>query len=232
MIRLRSALASVAIVGLSALPAASALAQSRGRTIDEGTFIVTRTGSPARTEAFKITRADNDLIEATAQVSLGEDRVSSSLIADSVGTPMQYMLLIKNHGATRLEVRAMTRGRRLSVRSADSHSNESMKDFPIATGQCVVLDADLPHQLYFVALGHRTGELEIIDPRKARVESAVLIGRGQEPLEIGGRTVTATHFSLSSASTQRDFWIDAAGRVLKVQVPALGLVATRDELPR
>jgi hypothetical protein len=229
MIRLRSAVATLA---LFALPAAAALAQARGRTIDEGTFIVTRAGSPIRAEAFKITRADDDLIQATAQVSTGEDRISSSLIADSVGTPVQYMFLIKNHGAMTLDVRAMARGRRLSVRSADSRSNESMKDLPITPGQCVVLDADLLHQLYFVPLGHRSGELQIIDPRDARAESAMLTGRGLEPVEIGGRSVTATHYSLSSASARRDFWVDAAGRLLKVELPALGVVAMREELPR
>src|SRR5438034_747523 len=55
-----------------------------------------------------------------------------------------------------------------------------------------------------------------------------LTARGLEPIEIGGRSVTATKYSLGSG---RQIWVDSAGRVLRV-AQADGIVATREELPR
>lgn len=225
--RLRSVFFLVVVTTFQGLPA---LAQ--GRTIDEGTFLVNRKGVPATVESFRIARMDNELIQATGQISVGDDRISSSLMADSLGTPVAYQYFDKSGGVTRLEIRALTGGRRLSVKASDNRSNESMRDFPIAPGQCVILDDGLVHQLFFVTLAKRMGELQVIVPRRAHRESAFLSGRGLESVEIAGRSVTATHFSLVTGSMAREFWTDAAGRVLKVEIPTQGLVAVREDLPR
>ena len=55
---------------------------------------------------------------------------------------------------------------------------------------------------------------------------------GLEPVEVGGKSVTATHYSLVSGGVRRDFWLDASGRLLRVEIPSQQLVATREELPR
>lgn len=224
--RLRPVFLVVALAALHGLPALG-----QGRTIDEGTFLVTRTGTPTQTESFRIVRLDNGLIQATAQLSAGDERISSSLLTDSLGTPLTYQYFDKNRGVTTFEVRALAGGKRLSLKASDNRSNESMRDFPIAPGQCVILDDGFVHQLYFVALTKRTGALQIIVPHRARRESAFLSGRGFDPVEVAGRSVTATHFSLVTGSMAREFWIDAAGRVLKVEIPTLGLTAVREDLP-
>lgn len=215
---------------LAAVVSSPALAQ--GRTIDEGAFVITRKGAPTQTESFKIARVDNDLIQGTAQITAGDERISSSLVVDSVGTPVSYLFLVKNHGATTLTVRALAGGHRMSLSSSDNRSNESAKDFPLVPGKTLLLDDWLVHQLYFVALGKRTGEVEIIHPRNGHHETGVLTGRGLEPVEIAGRSVTATHYSLVIGQTTREFWVDAGGRLLRVEIPSQGLTATREELPR
>jgi hypothetical protein len=62
---------------------------------------------------------------------------------------------------------------------------------------------------------------------------ARLENEGAANVEIGGRSVSATHFVLTAPGfARREFWTDAAGRVLKATVPDRGLLAQRDELPR
>jgi hypothetical protein len=60
-----------------------------------------------------------------------------------------------------------------------------------------------------------------------------LENQGASSVEIGGRSVPATHFVLTAPGfARREFWTDAAGRILKATVPDHGLLAQRDELPR
>jgi hypothetical protein len=205
---------------------------AQGRTIDEGAFIVTRKGAPSQTESFKISRLDNDRIQATGQINSGDERLSSSLVVDSLGTPISYLFLVKTRGATTQTILAATGGHRLSLSSSDNRSNESMKEFPLVAGKTLILDDLLAHQLYFVALGQHTGEIHLIQPRTGRRESGTLIGKGMEPVEIAGRSATATHYSLVSGSTAREFWVDAGGRVLVVEIPSAGVRAVREEMPR
>lgn len=228
--RLRSVVPLVFGLSIAAVAGAPCLAQ--GRTIDEGAFVIAVKGGPARTESFKITRVENGLIQATGQLISGDDRISSSLIADSVGTPVSYLYLDKKRGVTTLTVRAVADGRRISLKSSDNQSNESMKDFPLQPGGTLILDDGLLHQLYFVAAIKRAGAIHLIRPRTGHHEVGTLTGRGLEPVAIGGRSVTATHYSLVFGSTTLEFWVDAEGRVLRVEVPAEGITAVREELPR
>jgi hypothetical protein len=222
------------LFGLSTATAATAapcLAQAF-RTIDEGAFVVTVKGAAPRTESFKIVHIDNGLIQATAQVIAGDDRISSSLVADSLGTPIQYLYIDKQRGVTTMTVRALSAGRRISLSSSDNRNNETMKDFPLVPGETMILDDGLVHQLFFVNMGRRDRPIHLIEPRTGRHEAASLTGHGLEPVEIGGRSVTATHYSLVIGSRTQEFWVDAQGRVLRVEVPSQGLTAVREELPR
>jgi hypothetical protein len=72
----------------------------------------------------------------------------------------------------------------------------------------------------------------VIDPRGSHVGAATLSAMGLEPVEVGGKSVTGTHYSLVSGGVRRDFWLDASGRLLRVEVPSQQLVAAREELPR
>src|SRR5581483_7276109 len=108
----------------------------------------------------------------------------------------------------------------------------SMHEYPATTGQCLILEDDLLHQTYFAALTQHRGGFEVISPRSARGSTVTLEAHGLEPVTVAGRSVTGTHYTLTSGGTKRDFWVDAAGRLLLVEVPSLGLKATREELPR
>jgi hypothetical protein len=52
-------------------------------------------------------------------------------------------------------------------------------------------------------------------------------------VETGNGSVAARHLIVTATGgTVTDLWVDAAGRVLRVQVPSRGFTAVRDEAPR
>lgn len=203
-----------------------------GRLIDEGTFMITAPGLPPQTENFRILRDANGGIVATGQLVAGSERVISSLTTDTLGTPIDYDLTVHDRRVQTMHVHATTRGGRMSSMSSDEKGDESMREYPVSPGSALILDDELRHQLYFVTLGRRSGNVHIISPRGARSANYALVAHGLEPIQVADRTITATHYSLGTGPDERDFWVDGNGRLLKVTMPAKGIVALRDEAPR
>jgi hypothetical protein len=91
------------------------------------------------------------------------------------------------------------------------------------------------HQLYFVPLGKRigaVGTIMAIAPRESRSSRVEVSSQGLEPVQVAGRALTATHYSLGVGAARRDFWVDAAGRLLRMEIPSRQLVAIREEPPK
>jgi hypothetical protein len=229
MTKLRSLLI---LLAATASPASAALAQAGGRLIDEGTFVITRQGAPSQTESFRIVRLDDATIRATGQLTSGTTRTSSTLVTDTLGTPVEYRLEVRENGALTTSIAAVARSGRLSARTTLQHGDESMREFPITRGSCLILEDELLHQAYFAGLARRGGAFQVISPRSAKSRSATLTAHGLEPVTVGGRSVTATRYSLDNGTGRRDFWVDSAGRLLRVELPDAGIRATREELPR
>jgi hypothetical protein len=223
MMRLRSAAVLLVVAGAPSL--------AQGRVIDEGVFVITRAGAAPATESFKIARAEGDAILATGSLTMGTRRITSSLTTDSLGTPVKYDLSVYENGALTQHVGALAQGGRLSELSKDGRGNESMTEYPLASGKSLILEEELLHQTYFVGLGKRSGSIQVIEPRGAHRLTLTLSAIGLEPVTVGGRSATATHYSLGNGLGRRDFWVDAAGRVLRVET-SQGLKAIREELPR
>jgi hypothetical protein len=217
--------AGTASIGL----AVSARAQTQ--VLDEGTFVVVKGASLARTETFKIVRNVDRSITATCQVTAGTQHTTSHLSTDSVGTPVTYKLDIVDHGAKLTELRAMARGGRLSSMASSKAGDEAMREFPLTAGRSIIVEATLFHHLYFVALGRSPGPVHVIAPRAMRSVPGTLSARGLEPVTVAGKSVTATHYSLAAGAARYEFWVDRQGRLLRVVAPD-GLSATREELPR
>jgi hypothetical protein len=223
MANLRFAVALVAAAAISA--------GAQGRPIDEGTFIVTRGGGPSHTESFKIWRLEGGALLATGSMISGSQRVTSSLRTDSVGTPLTYSVTVRDGGAVRDSVVAAVRGGRLQSH-AQAHGDESMREYQVTAGNTLILEDDLVHQLFFAVLAKHTTAVQLINPRVASSGSGTFVAHGLEPIDAGGKTVTAAHYSLNTSSGRREFWVDSAGRLLRVEAPGAGLKAVREELPR
>jgi len=224
----RSALALVAFSALL-FPSPGA---SQTRLVDQGTFVVLKDGSPVLTESFRISRGDAGVITATASHMADGEQTATSLTTDSLGTPLRYELRVRKQGASVMDLIAIAGAGRLRSRASAAGGNELMKEYLLVPGRSVILDHGVLHQLYFLPLGNRSGSVQVIEPLASRTSKATLAARGLEPIQIAGRSVTATHYSLSGPAGQYEFWADAQGRLLRVDVPAEGLSATREELPR
>jgi hypothetical protein len=216
-------------------PYSVAGAQVPPRTLDEGTYLLSRNGAPVGRESFRIVHAPSatgDVYRATAQAAIGEERILPTLSCDSTGAPVTYDVTVQGGANQAVRLQARARPGRFStvVRTRDG---ESTREYVIPEG-VVVLDDDVIHQLYFVTLGgRRSGRLTLLDPRTGRQAVAHLENQGVAIVEIGGKSVPATHFVLSANGfARREFWMDSAGRILKAVVPDHGLLAQRDELPR
>jgi hypothetical protein len=224
--RLRSLTATV-LAGL--LSASSAHAQ--GQVIDEGAFTVTKPGGQTQTETFKIVRLDANVLQATGQILAGTQRVTSRLRTDATGIPLEYARTVWDGRTKVSEVTAAASTGRLSVLTKNQRGDESMREYPLAGGRTVILDDDLLHETYFLALTKSAvASAQVIDLNSPRPVSYTVTARGFEPIQIGGRTVTATHYTMEGGSARRDFWVDSAGRLLRVEA-ASGLKATREDLP-
>ena len=212
------------------LPARGALAQ--GAPLDEGTFVVTRNGAIVGKEAFRIVRSSGDgpLYTSTAQCAWGDRRISPALSADRAGVPLLYRVEVKNGGDVEERLQATGRPGRLHA-VLQTRTGESAKEYVVASG-AVLLDDDVFHQHFFVPLARRSGALTVVVPRRNSQVTGRVEERGSEKIRIDGKEVSALHLVIYLPDGARDLWFDDGGRLLKVAMPARGLVAVREELPR
>lgn len=205
-------------------------AQGGGRLVDEGTFTVTKPGAPSVAESFRITRSDNAGYQATAQASAGNRKITSRLIADTTGLPTDYGLIVLEGRDTLFKVRVAGSGGRLSATSSNRRGDESMREYPSAPAT-IIVDDDLVHLAFFAMPAIRRGSIHLINPRTGAMTTATVGSQGLEPVDVGGKSTTATHYVMNSGPVRRDFWLDSHGRLLRLETSA-GLKATREELPR
>ncbi len=216
----------------AALRPPTAIGVPQAGIIDEGAFRISRPGATTpEVESFRIQRADNGQLTATAQVNAGPHRAVSRLVTDSDGAPISYELDIFENRVRTAVVKAQGASGRLSTVVSDRQGDESQRDYPIGREHSVILDDELVHQLYFLRLTSRSGSVRVISPHAARTGTFVISAHGLEPVDVGGQSVTATHFSLVNGGDRRDVWLDPGGRVLRAETSS-GFKAVRDELPK
>jgi hypothetical protein len=202
--------------------------------VDEGSFTISRAGAPVGRESFMIRRTASpggDILVASATVELNDHRLTPALRTDAAGAALAYQVEVKS-GANVQERLSGNMGRgRFSARLRTPRG-ESAKEYIVADG-ALVLDDDVFHHYYFLATGNRNGALPIVIPRRnvqvaMRVESA-----GRETVKLGAASIEARHLVITEpGGSVRHVWVDADGRVLRVSIESLGVVATRDRPPR
>ena len=222
----------LAAAALAAIAPQSASGQMQ--TLDEGTFVVTHNGAPAGRESFRIVRAvgpGGQAYKATAQLVAGERRSVSALATDSAGGAVSYDVEVRERGEPRARLQSRARPGRFSI-LLQTPRGESSREI-VVTDAPLVLDDELFHQYFFVALVARSRPVTAVVPLGRRSFEAKLEERGPETIEIGSRSTPARHWALvAPGGASRDFWVDSKGRVLKVLIPETGVSALRDELPR
>jgi hypothetical protein len=210
-----------------------ALAQTSA-VLDEGTFSVSARGTPLGRESFRIDRSPGpggQVFLIKGQSALGEDRVSTTLGADSLGIPISYKSEHTQRGELVQRLEGRGRPGRFGVLK-QTRSGESAREYVLNNG-ALVIDEDVFHHFFFVPVAMGRSPLTVIAPRSADQGRFRVEERGTEDVEIAGRTLRGRRFALiGSTGGSRDVWIDSQGRLLKVTIPEKGLVAVRDDPPR
>jgi hypothetical protein len=208
---------------------------------DAGSFTVLQGGAKIGREVFTIRRlAPPDvgyLVEGAAVYPTR--RLVPVLRTDSSGTPVRYEVE---------ELVADRRQRQLTLQISRGHGSErvqtrqseSATEFKIGPDSRLI-DDDLLAQYYFIARmavrpqplaeGHVV-VVSLLVPRLAGTVAADVSVIGTEHLDIAGQSRAAVHLRIEPAGgPPRDVWADAEGRVLRISIPARGLLVSRDEVP-
>lgn len=223
---------------LAAALAALALAvPAAAQTGDEGTFEVLVEGRPAGTEEFSIRQSGagtNAEVVASGRVSLrlstGTLTLAPRLRARGLeASPVAYQVDVGGDSPSRI-IGTVGPGR-FSARVATA-AGEQLTEF-VASNGAVILDDGVAHHYYFLAQRLRSGRIAVIVPRENRQVIATVTDRGEERLTIGGAGGSFSHLVVHPAGgDERHVWVDALGRVVKVEVPARGYTAVRTAIPR
>ena len=219
---------------LAALAVAFA-ATAQVATVDEGSFTIWRDGARVGREEFRIRRTPTtdstaDYV-ASATVGFGIRQLFPDLRTDTRGGLVAYRVEVKVGAATEERLKgAVDRG--LFTAVVGTPRGEAAREY-VVSDRAVVLDDDVFHQYYFLIRHPRDGAIAVVVPRRNVQFAMRLEHRGIESVSAAGRTVAASRLVITEpGGATRDVWVDDAGRVLKVSIPARGMIAERDEVPR
>jgi hypothetical protein len=202
--------------------------------IDEGTFVILHDGIPVGRENFKIVNVPSgggQAYRATATIALNTERVTTTLTTDSLGAPLTYDVTVKVGAVLETTLRGSGRPGRFSALSR-TRRGTAARDYVVGENP-IILDAGVFHEYYFASLIPRRARYSVLEPRTEKQSVMRFEERGDESRHVGRRTVMAHHLALIAPDgSSRDVWVDFTGHLLRVEIPAAGLVAQRDELTR
>jgi hypothetical protein len=218
-----SAISAMA-VGLAAAPAGLSAQQ-----LDTGRLAIEIDGRRVGTESFRVWR-EQTTIDAFALVTRENGGSQRSLDvrfrSDANLRPVQYRLRAEPEA---MSVDGEWTGGRLRLH-VNSDQGERWKEFA-TPGGAAVLEEGVAH--HYLLLAHRLREAEIgrslaviVPSRSSRVEG-ILRARQSDPVTVEGQNIAATRFDIEVGGQIRRVWIDAEGRLLRVEDPGRRLVATR-----
>ena len=219
-------LRALVLLMLPSLAAAQASA-----LIDDGTFTISRKGSPIGREAFRVARVagpGGQVYRVSGTTVIEDRRYTTVLSTDSTGLPVSYDARLTVDGKN-LRIEGRGRPGRFSILSSTT-GGESAREYVLENGALLIEEEVFLHY-FFVPLAAST-RVAVIVPRLARQASFAIASAGSETVDIAGVKVPARRYSITSDGTSRDVWVDGGGRLLKVSIPDTELVALRDDPPR
>ena len=210
--------------------------------IDAGSFTVVRGTAKIGREEFTIRRSappDNGYV-ASGTAVYADRRLTPTLATDSAGAPQRYQIEVRS-GVRRQELLSLQIVRGRASQRNQTASGESATEFRVAV-DARLLDDDVFDQYYFIAQrafggrdpvpGATMTVVTVVPHRSTEVPFRVTVVGGDSVM-IGGQLVNATRLRIAPPTGgDRDVWVDAQARVLKVAIPDRDVVATRDDVPR
>lgn len=206
--------------------------------LDEGSFRLLIDGREVGRETFSIRRAGSGpdaVIIAQGRVSLdggpAPEEVATKLeVSGAALRPTAYELAIRGQDSRRILGQVV--GGRVSARII-SPGGEALREY-LASEGAVLVDETVAHHYYFLArrLDAAPLRLPLLVPRLSRQVSAQLSVTGVESVMVGDTRLEARHAVVESpGSPTRHFWVDRAGRVMRLEIPERNYVAERTAPP-
>ncbi|HEV8409676.1 MAG TPA: hypothetical protein VGQ30_04145 [Gemmatimonadaceae bacterium] len=204
-------------------------------TLDEGSFTIMRGTDRVGREDFSIRKSispSGTTFIAHGVVALGPKRIEPVLKSDSAGNVSEYDSEIRESGRVSVSYAGKLARDHYHARILRI-DGESSREFRLPPGTVAVED-EIIHQLWFIARRGPGASVPVLSPLRSAVETVHVELVGDEHLSIDSKDFETRHLRLRTEGTGaiRDVWIDAAGRLLKVMIPATKIVAVRDESPR
>ena len=203
--------------------------------LDQGAFTVFLAGEEVGTETFAIRRNGNGA-EATIMANgvvtvegtLGPTQMRPVLQTAANRAPLAYHNRLEGEDVS--EVTVTSRGQHFIavIRSSEGERERELR----AREGTVILDQNVAHHYYFIA--SRTervgGVIPVVEPRTGRQLQLQISAVDQVELTIAGAPIQSRRVRLDSGGQVRDVWFDDQGRVLQVDIAALGYRAVRQRL--
>ena len=227
------------LAAIAACTIISVSADARTVTLDEGSFRLSIAGKEVGTETFSIRQSgagEGAVIIAVGRVVLdGSGRAQELSSELQVGgrslRPAAYEVRVQGNGAERITGRVV--GSRFSAQIV-SAAGESMREYLAGDG-AVLADEGVAHHYYFLAKRLDAGatRIPIIIPRQNRQVTAQVSAAGSERIAVAGQSIDARKINVAPAGgTARTVWVDAEGRVLRLEIPGSDIVAQRVQAPK
>lgn len=246
---LRTRAAALAVIA-SVVPAAAVQAQATATTspptsalpqrLDEGSFTIVVRGQRVGREQFSVHQlkgADGTALELRAESATGDRRTAMRLEADSAGTPMRYTLEERQGTEQTLRLGGQrVRGRFTTL--ARSLTGEAAREYLLRPGAVVVEEDGLIQHALFVRQPLRMPGDGVTRPSLTPAANSqgavhiVLESIADTVTIAGGRRMAQRWRVVTASSEVRLVWADPDGHLLRISIPARGLDARRDDVPR
>ena len=227
----RSAVLTLALAAAGSFAGIPGLSAQTDEELDTGTYELLSNGEVIGVERF-VVRSDGTAIRAAG-------RVTSSRATGSLGPGEVRLQLDEEFRAQRFELKpsegpltsvvGLRFGNRFRVQT-DSEAGERVKEY-VAPARLAVLERGFAHH-YFLLLqlmhgDAGPGQLSLVVPSEGKQFRATVRDEGEDRVPINGGTATARRYAIEGGGETHTVWASNDGRVLRVEVPAMGWAAQR-----
>jgi hypothetical protein len=199
--------------------------------IDAGSFRLSVGGREVGRDSFNIRRTvvgAETRILAQGWVDVDQRRINSLLETNSGYGLTRYQSTVS--GSESAAFSATVNGRRMET-AVRSPAGEQAREARAREG-AVLLEENVAHHYFFLgALAKEGGRLPVIVPRADEQAEFDVGAITPERLTVGGREIDARRLQISSNGIERLIWVDAEGRLLRVEIPSTGFLAERLKAP-
>lgn len=204
--------------------------------LDRGAFIIARSGAETGRVEYAVRATTGQQgqggLQTTATTRTPAHEVQYVLETDKNLAPVSYQSIESAGGRVTRRVSAQIGAGRFSAR-ASTDAGDVARELPVRPPFAILGEDDFTIY-YFIPRpdAGATRTLNLVRTRDLSATTATVTGGGVDTVTIASRPVATRRFELRLADGEvRQFWMTPAGSLVRVALPAAGLIATRTEAP-